>query len=186
LLAITHHERMRLMQYISPEPPTFDSFYTSYLPLVRHVLGGLRGQSREYLDDLVQETFVRAWKGYDRLDHTQNVAAWISQIARHVASSFFRHRFAHQGLDCAVSGDEDMLSLLPDPHADTPLLCVEESDAIAHAYQQLPPDDQQVLALLAQEYTCAEIAEALRLDETTCKTRVKRARRRFARSYTRA
>ena len=75
----------------TPETPTFDSFYTRYLPVVRHTLGGLRGQSREQLDDLVQETFVRAWKAYDRLDHSQNVAAWISQIARRVASSFFRH-----------------------------------------------------------------------------------------------
>ncbi len=174
------------MQYISQEPPTFDSFYTRYLPIVRHVLGGLRGQSREYLDDLVQETFLRAWKGYDRLDHAQNVAAWISQIARRVVADFFRHRLVRQGLDCALTSGEDKTPDFPDPHIEAQWLCVEESDAIAHAYQQLPPDDQQVLTLLVQEYTPTEIAEVLRLDETTCKTRVKRARRRFARSYTRA
>lgn len=182
----TIYQKGLSMQYISQESPTFDSFYARYLPIVRHVLGGLRGQSREYLDDLVQETFVHAWKAYDRLDHSQNVAAWISQIARRVVADFLRHRFARQGLDCALTSGEEKIHDLPDPHMAVQWLCVEESDAIAHAYQQLPPDDQQVLALLAQEYTPTEIAEVLHLDETTCKTRVRRARRRFARSYTRA
>lgn len=174
------------MQYISSEPPTFDSFYTRYLPIVRHALGGLRGTSREYLDDLTQETFVRAWKAYDRLDHSQNVAAWISQIARRVASNFFQHRYTHQGLDCVslASLDEENAPDFPDSRMDTQMLCVEESEAIAHAYHALPPDDQRVMAMLLQEYTLAEIAAVLHLDREACRVRTRRARRRFQRVYT--
>jgi RNA polymerase sigma-70 factor (ECF subfamily) len=147
------------------------------------VLSRVQGSYRASIDDLTQETFVRAWKGYDRLDHSQNVAAWIGCIAQRVLCDFHRRTLAHQRLDCSLEMDDGKAHDLPDTHIDMQLTCVEESGAIARAYQQLPPEDQQVMQLLLQEYTVSEVAAALSLDLDACKTRVKRARRRFRRFY---
>ncbi|MGH7313200.1 MAG: RNA polymerase sigma factor [Candidatus Rokuibacteriota bacterium] len=41
-------------------------------------------------DDLSQETFLRAWKAYRRLDGGANVRAWLFTIATNLARNHFR------------------------------------------------------------------------------------------------
>lgn len=169
------------MQYTTDTTPTFEAFYTRYLPLVQQVLSSLRGGYREYVDDLTQETFVKAWKAYDRLDHRQNVAAWICQIARNAARDFLRHMQARQRLDAFL--DEEMAAALPDTRIDAQTVYSGEWDAVTRAYQCLPPDDQRVMALLLQDYTPPEIAQVLHLSRDACRARIQRARRRFQKHY---
>jgi RNA polymerase sigma-70 factor (ECF subfamily) len=154
--------------------------------VVRLALSTIQGSYREYIDDLTQETFVKAWKAIDRLDQNANVTGWMGRIAQNVARDFLRYMQSCHRLDCPLETDDGMMHDIPDTHIAIQLVCVEESSAIAQAYAQLPPDDQRVMALLAQEYTVSEIATALHLDMVTCETSVKRARRRFRRAYAQA
>ena len=55
------------MQYIADTTPTFDLFYQRHVSLVRRILVQNYANYYDYLDDLTQETFIRAWKAYDRL-----------------------------------------------------------------------------------------------------------------------
>jgi RNA polymerase sigma factor (sigma-70 family) len=62
-----------------PEIPPFERFYVEHREVV---LGFLRrrvgGQAAE---DVFQETFLRALRGYDRLQHGEHLRAWVLTIA---------------------------------------------------------------------------------------------------------
>ena len=56
--------------------PHFDSLYSFALAV------GSEGQEAE---DLVQETFLRAYKKFDQFDYGTNIKAWMFRILRNIA-----------------------------------------------------------------------------------------------------
>jgi RNA polymerase sigma factor (sigma-70 family) len=63
--------------------PPFESFYLEHQD---EVLGLLRRRlGRQRAEDAFQETFLRALRGYDRLDHGEHLRAWVLTIASRVA-----------------------------------------------------------------------------------------------------
>ena len=70
-----------------PIPP-FETFYAEHSP---EVLGLLRRKvGRDRADDAFQETFLRALRAYDRLDHGEHLRAWVLTIASRVAIDVLR------------------------------------------------------------------------------------------------
>src|SRR3954468_3995394 len=49
-------------------------------------------QSREEAEDVVQDTFIKAWKSRWRIRNAEKFPAWISTIARHRARDVARRR----------------------------------------------------------------------------------------------
>lgn len=47
-------------------------------------------RNKEDAEDCLQETFLRAYRAYDRLDDNSNHRAWFYKIATNVANTFFR------------------------------------------------------------------------------------------------
>jgi RNA polymerase sigma factor (sigma-70 family) len=68
--------------------PPFESFYVEHraevLRLLRRKLG------RDTADDAFQETFLRALRAYDRLEHGEHLRAWVLTIASRVAIDALR------------------------------------------------------------------------------------------------
>ncbi|HEY0754253.1 MAG TPA: RNA polymerase sigma factor [Ktedonobacteraceae bacterium] len=174
------------MHYTTDMAPTFETFYVRYVKLVRHVFTRNYASYHEQLDDLTQETFVRAWKAYERLDHAQNVRAWICHIARNVACDYARSIGRHEKRTCSLEEKDGMVHDIPDVSQDERMACIEASDSIRDAYQRLCSEDQRVMGLLFAEYTPREIAAVLKLESEACHVRIRRARRRFQRFYTHA
>jgi RNA polymerase sigma factor (sigma-70 family) len=59
--------------------PPFESFYEAHKD---EVLAFLRKRvGRERADDLFQDTFLRALRAYDRLEHGEHLRAWVLTIA---------------------------------------------------------------------------------------------------------
>ena len=68
--------------------PPFETFYAEHN---REVLGLLRRKlGRDRADDAFQETFLRALRAYDRLDHGEHLRAWVLTIASRVAIDVYR------------------------------------------------------------------------------------------------
>ena len=68
--------------------PPFELFYETHSP---EVLGLLRRKvGRDRADDAFQETFLRALRAYDRLDHGEHLRAWVLTIASSVAIDVHR------------------------------------------------------------------------------------------------
>jgi RNA polymerase sigma-70 factor (ECF subfamily) len=125
-------------------------------------------QHKATADDLVQETFLRAWKHLDSLLDAGSAKAWLITILRREnARRFERKQFDYQ----EVEQDE-----LPDAYASSPEQQSEQSEL------------QQLIMSLALEYreplvlqalfgmTGDEIAHTLDLNLNTVNTRLYRAR----------
>jgi RNA polymerase sigma factor (sigma-70 family) len=69
-------------------PPPFEHFYSDHRDGVFRFL--LRRVGRERAEDAFQETFLRALRAYDRLEHAANLRAWVFTIAARVAADEFR------------------------------------------------------------------------------------------------
>jgi RNA polymerase sigma factor (sigma-70 family) len=63
--------------------PPFESFYCAHRDEVFRLL--VRRLGRERAEDAFQETFLRALRAYDRLEHGEHLRAWVLTIASRVA-----------------------------------------------------------------------------------------------------
>jgi RNA polymerase sigma factor (sigma-70 family) len=67
--------------------PPFERFYGQHAP---EVLGYLRRLLGQRAEDAWQETFLRALRAYDRLEHGRHLRAWVFTIATRVAMDELR------------------------------------------------------------------------------------------------
>ena len=74
-----------------PVPP-FERFYLEHRDAVFGLL--VRRLGRERAEDAFQETFLRALRAYERLEHGRSLRAWICTIASNVAADEARRRVA--------------------------------------------------------------------------------------------
>ena len=67
------------MEAVAAALPPFESFYVEHRDVV---LGFLRRRlGAQAAEDVFQETFLRALRAYDRLDHGDHLRAWVLTIA---------------------------------------------------------------------------------------------------------
>jgi RNA polymerase sigma factor (sigma-70 family) len=70
--------------------PPFETFYATHRDEVyRYLASRLGGQRAE---DAFQETFLRALKAYERLEHADHLRAWVLTIASRIAIDDVRRR----------------------------------------------------------------------------------------------
>jgi len=69
--------------------PPFERFYLDHRD---EVLGYLRRLLGSRAEDAWQETFLRALRAYDRLEHGRQLRAWVFTIATRVAMDDLRRR----------------------------------------------------------------------------------------------
>ena len=76
--------------------PPFEAFYAAHRDEVyRYLCSRLGGQRAE---DAFQETFLRALRAYDRLEHAEHLRAWVLTIASRIAIDDVRRRRPHEEL----------------------------------------------------------------------------------------
>ena len=114
-------------------------------------------------EDLVQETLMRAWRGFDQFRGGTNARAWLFRI---LLNTFYGQ--GRKGrLTVVPLGDTDR----PGPNGNH--IAFEITDALA----KLPVDQRTVLMLGAVEgFTCREISEMLHIPMGTVMSRMSRAR----------
>ena len=82
------------------------------------------GEGRDEVEDLVQETLVRLWQGYDSFEGRSDIKTWVWRIAMNTCISYDRKARRHSertssleglGIDRAdSSGDDRQIKLLHD------------------------------------------------------------------------
>lgn len=133
-------------------------------------------QDRSDAEDLVQETYAKALKGFDSFQPGTNFRAWIYRILR---NTFLTSR---TGLKAMTSlDDEDNAEALAPATNETPeslLLARADHDAIQRTLQQLPVVYREVILLCdVEEMSYREIAEAVGVPIGTVMSRLARARK---------
>ncbi len=128
-------------------------------------------RDRSMAEDLVQETFLRAWKSLDSLRDDKAVKSWlITIVRREYARQFERAQLP-------MSDVED-LGVLPErnPEYDTST----EAFVLRRALAQLPDDYREPLVLqIIGGYSSEEIAEQLGIKPGAVMTRLFRARQKL-------
>lgn len=154
------------------DPMAFRAFVVRYERMVFALLSRMLGHGPE-VEDLAQETFVRAYRAFPGFDvhGAAKVSTWLLTIATRLAlDSRKRRRVAEATIDEGADA----------PSHATPELSLERRQlgrAISDAAATLP-DEQRAALILGELHglSIAEIAEALGVPENTAKTRLFRAR----------
>lgn len=121
-------------------------------------------------DDLVQETFLRAWRFLDSLKEESSAKSWLTTILRRENA----RRFERKQLDYA---DVELDSI---PVTTSDFDARPEVVALRIALKKLPTNYREPLILQVLEgYTLEDIAEIMDLPRNTVATRLHRARQKL-------
>ncbi len=126
---------------------------------------------RSLAEEVVQQTFLKAWRASSSFDASRSIGPWLYAIARRAAIDAYRRERRHRGVDA-----EPEIVALPASFEDT-----WAAWEVRLALDRLPEEERQVLR--ATHYaglTHAEAAAALEIPLGTVKSRAHRAYRRLA------
>ena len=118
--------------------------------------------------DLVQETFLRAWKAMDNLKDPKAVKSWlITILRREYARTFERKVPKFTDVDTVVVTEDSELE--PEDRTEIKLL--------RQSIQGLAPKYREPLLMqVVLGYSCQEISEALNISKSAVMTQLFRAR----------
>ncbi len=118
--------------------------------------------------DLVQETFLRAWKALDSLKNEKAAKSWlITILRREYARTFERKVPKFTDIDSVTIPEDDELE--PDEHMERQLL--------RKGMASLPPKYREPLLLqVVMGHSCAEISAQLGISKSAVMTQLFRAR----------
>jgi RNA polymerase sigma-70 factor (ECF subfamily) len=165
--------------------PDFDALVVQYQKKIFNAIYRFIGDYEE-ATDLTQETFISAFKHYDRFRGDSKVFTWLYQIARNLCINRVRQRERQRSLRIEsldqprdLDDEEGMTREIADS-SQAPHVLLEKQELRARlraAVEALPPDYREVVLL--REYhnlSYNEIVEATGLTLENVKTRLSRAR----------
>ena len=130
-------------------------------------------QDKSEAEDLVQETYAKALRGFSSFQAGTNFRAWMYRILR---NSFLGSR---TGLKTMVVLDEESGEGLPTENVTPEVLLLEQAnrEMVQQALEGLPVQFREILLLCeVEEMTYQEISEALAVPMGTVMSRLYRAR----------
>jgi RNA polymerase sigma-70 factor (ECF subfamily) len=137
-------------------------------------------RNRADADDLYQETLIKAFRAFDRLDCTANHRAWLYRIATNTFLSGKRKANREDSLDAA---GEAIMPADPADHASD----LEARDLLheVERFVACLPDKQRVALILRKyhEMDYAEIAANLKCSEAAARANVHEALRKLRLSF---
>ena len=137
--------------------PPFEQFYEMHRG---EVLAFLRRRSgRERADDLFQDTFLRALRAYDRLEHGEHLRAWVLTIAANCAIDGARRERPSVEL-AAEPGTEDVRPAFEELAPLTDVLPPKERAAVVLRYGYDLDYDEIGAALGSNEQAARQAASA--------------------------
>ena len=146
--------------------PPFERFYLAHRDDVLRYLRRLLGARAE---DAWQETFLRALRGYARLEHGRHLRAWVFTIATNVAMDELRAK--PQPVDAA------------EPVVELRRAAYHE---LEHLTDDLPPTERAAVVLrYGYDLPYAQIADALGSSEEAARAAASSGVRRLRRTHER-
>ena len=147
-------------------------------------------------EDIVQETYLRAWRGYQDFENRSSVRTWLYRIATNACLTALAHS-SRRVLPSGLAGPADdphsepehapniaWLQVIPDSWIDDPAAVVTSREslrlALVASLQHLPVQQRAVLLLRdVLAFPASDVAEMLGLSVTAVKSALQRARARM-------
>lgn len=170
---IVHEDDLALARrVVARESEAMDDLVGMYADYLKRLLGPMTAWSPD-TDDILQETFLLAWRKMRSYRGDASLKSWLTTIAiracRNHARSLQRFTRALQ-------------SMWVERVKRSPNLDIEDDrwQIVQHAMQQLSPSDREVVVLIHVEHmSLAEAAAHLELRINTVEVRLHRARQRL-------
>jgi RNA polymerase sigma-70 factor, ECF subfamily len=156
----------------------FERFFITHEALITGYLYRVTGDAQSAAD-LSQETFLRAWRHFDRVRGYEQPGAWLVRVATNLALQHRRRRRAPVG--AAIPLGESF-----DPGSSDPSSRFAERDLVRAALLDLP-SRPRVMLVLREVYGLSgdEVAETLGMSREAVKVALWRARAQFRAAYLR-
>ncbi|MER3328541.1 MAG: sigma-70 family RNA polymerase sigma factor, partial [Candidatus Kapaibacterium sp.] len=134
------------------------------------------------VEDLVQETFIKAYKALDKFKFNYSFSAWIYRIASNNTIDFLRkRRFDTFSIDKPIGNaeDENYFEIEDNSYSpDADLISEQKADIIRAAIDTLPENYREIILLRhEEELDYKAIADQLDLPLGTVKAHLFRARK---------
>ena len=162
---------------VPASPPAYGSFEGLAMPLFSQLYNFAcwLAVDRTVAEDLVQETYLKAFRGFSSFQQGTNFRAWIYRILRNTFLT------TQAGLKAMSSLDSDEEGV-PEPETrETPesiLLAMHEQEKIRGALEALPVHYREIILLCdLEEMSYQEISQALTIPIGTVMSRLSRARK---------
>jgi RNA polymerase sigma-70 factor (ECF subfamily) len=149
--------------------PLFDRLYNFAHWLTRN---------REEAEDLVQETYAKALRGFASFEPGTNFKAWMFRILR---NTFLNSRTGLKAATVALDVSEDD-PVMPVEHTTPETILIDRASerVLQDAIEELPVPYREVLILCeVEEMSYQEMASALAIPMGTVMSRLSRARSRL-------
>ena len=160
MFGISHHRR-----------DEFDRAALVHVPELLRVATRLCGNAAAG-EDLVQETYLQAWRSFHRFEAGTNCRAWLYKILLFTYSAQRRKR-ARQPFLVEIDAASDAALLVEPPTPD-----MLTAEAVRAAFERLPdPFRTLVLLVDVEGLTYREAAEAMNVPIGTVMSRLSRGRR---------
>jgi RNA polymerase sigma-70 factor (ECF subfamily) len=137
----------------------------------REIYAYLWRMLRDPLDaeDALQESFLRAFRGFPYLKNEDNLRAWFYKIATNVAYTYLKQRTLHENRTAKLD-EASSPAFQPNPDQ------AEIMEAVRIAVESLPQKQRAALVLRNyQGFEYTEIAQILKCSEDTARANVYQA-----------
>lgn len=134
------------------------------------------------LEDLAQETFVKAWRALHQFDHRAPFQHWLTRIAIRIALDHLRREKRHRSEIGLAELGEDALEWLQTADSGRDLSARQAAEVLALAMGELTPAEQLVLTLQEIDgLSIKEICERTGSSSVAVRVRAMRARAKLKR-----
>jgi RNA polymerase sigma factor (sigma-70 family) len=177
-----HNEDFEIVDRINKgETELFGILQKRYFNQIKAVIRRMI-QNEDDVEDLAQETFIKAYNALERFQPGYPFAAWLYRIASNTCIDFLRkRRFNTVSISQSVSNDEDELYIQIEDRsnkADDQMLIEERSTIIRNAIESLPEKYRLIINLRHEsDLDYKDIAEKLDIPLGTVKAQLFRARK---------
>jgi RNA polymerase sigma-70 factor (ECF subfamily) len=160
-----------------PEAPQIETFEALAVPLFDQLFNFAHwlAQNREEAEDLVQETYAKALRGFSSFQPGTNFRAWMYRILR---NTFLTSRTGLQAVrTVALDEEEGSVAVSDVGSPEESLLLRSNQQLVQDAISELPIRFREILLLCeVEEMSYQEIAETLSIPIGTVMSRLSRAR----------
>lgn len=172
-----HRSDEELAERALSDPDEYGRLIERYEGKLRRFVRSISSLDDVDIDDVLQETFLRAWRNLRGFDTNLSWSAWIYRIARNTAVSHHRKSLTREGV-CVPLDDEDADRLADTLTPHLALEDVERKRAIELAFDSLPEHLHTAAYLaLVEGRSYDEISDILERPPGTVATWIHRARK---------
>jgi RNA polymerase sigma-70 factor (ECF subfamily) len=169
-----HHddESGLVKRAVSGDRAAFEKLYRRHRDRIYGLVWRLAGGDAGLAEDLLQDSFVRAWQKLDSFRGDSRFGTWLHRLSVNVALSDRRTRMRRVCHETALEGAVERIA-----SGDSDVRAPEQMD-LEQAIGQLPERARTVLVLFDVEgYSHTEIAEMTGMAVGSSKAQLHRARR---------